>query len=158
MEYGREKSHTSHKVSGSGASLRVSQLRPGTQHQFWVTAATVKGEGRSSQVVSKTPSSRHLTQITDIGREIYTSWRSQVSFDFYELLLFRKLIHFSFAGAPELRTLWLRLAPHQMVFPGEGGHLGQPGLAVWPQPAKDRVCKAGGLRQLHLRHREHGAP
>ena len=78
VEYGREKSHTSHKVSGSGASLRVTQLRPGTQHQFWVTAATEKGEGRSSQVVSKTPSSRHLTQVTDIGREIYTSWRSQV--------------------------------------------------------------------------------
>ena len=78
MEYGREKSHTSHKVSGSSTSYRVAQLRPGSQHQFWVTANTMKGEGRSSQVVSKTPSSRHLTQITDIGREIYLSWRSQV--------------------------------------------------------------------------------
>merc|ERR1719438_190201 len=78
VEYGREKSHTSHKVSGSSISYRVAQLRPGSQHQFWVTANTMKGEGRSSQVVSKTPSSRHLTQITDIGREIYLSWRSQV--------------------------------------------------------------------------------
>ena len=70
----------------------MSQLRPGTQHQFWVTAATVKGEGRSSQVVSKTPSSRHLTQITDIGREIYTSWRSQVR-PSLELTMFREVFY-----------------------------------------------------------------
>merc|ERR1719361_1627925 len=58
-EYGRERSHTSHQVS-------------------WVTANTRRGEGRSSQVVSKTPSGRHGTHITDIGREIFLSWRSQV--------------------------------------------------------------------------------
>lgn len=77
VEYGRERSHTSHQVSGV-TTYRVAGLRPGTQHQFWVTANTRRGEGRSSQVVSKTPSGRHGTHITDIGREIFLSWRSQV--------------------------------------------------------------------------------
>ena len=64
--------------------------------QFWVTAVTEKGEGRSSQVsfkflaflkcgqhwlsktlklvfqvVSKTPGPRHLSMITSIGREVF---------------------------------------------------------------------------------------
>lgn len=64
---------------------------------------------------------------------------------------------FCVAGPLELRPLGLGLAPHPVVFPGQGGDLGQPGLAVRPQPAQDRVGQAGGLRQLHLRHREHGA-
>ena len=78
VEYGREKSHTSQQVSGGVTTFRVGTLRPGTQHQFWVTASTRRGEGRSSQVVSKTPSSRHATQITDIGTEIFLSRSSQV--------------------------------------------------------------------------------
>ena len=78
VEYGREKSHASHQVSGAVTSYRVTGLRPGTQHQFWVTANTRRGEGQSSQVVSKTPSGRHGAQITDIGREVFLSWRSQV--------------------------------------------------------------------------------
>ena len=41
--------------------------------QFWLTAQTGRGEGGSSQVVSKTPSNRHLTQITNIGREVRPS-------------------------------------------------------------------------------------
>ena len=28
------------------------------------------------QVVSKTPSNRHMTQITDIGREVFLTWRT----------------------------------------------------------------------------------
>ena len=78
VEYGREKSERSQQVSGSVRTYRVTGLRPGVQHQFWVTATTRRGEGRSSQVVSKTPSSRHGPQITDIGRQVFTSWRSEV--------------------------------------------------------------------------------
>ena len=78
VEYGMERPHTRHPVlaaPGAGAGrLRLVSLRPGRQHQFWVTASTGRGEGRSSQVVSKTtPSGRAspAPQITDIGREIY---------------------------------------------------------------------------------------
>ena len=78
VEYGRERSERSEQVAGSVRSHRLTGLRPGLQHQFWVTASTRRGEGRSSQVVSKTPSSRHGPQITDIGREIFLSWRSPV--------------------------------------------------------------------------------
>ena len=78
VEYGREKSERSQQVSGSVRTYRVTGLRPGLQHQFWLTATTRRGEGRSSQVVSKTPSSRHGAQITDIGRQIFLSWRSEV--------------------------------------------------------------------------------
>ena len=62
------------------------------------------------------------------------------------------------AGPFELRPLRLCLAPHEVVFPRQGGNLGQPGLGVWPEPAQDRVGQAGGLGELHLRHREHRAP
>ena len=94
VEYGREKSHTKHQRSSNSDSFKVTQLKTGTQHQFWVTAATKKGEGRSSQIVSKTPSMRHITQITSIGREVYQSWRSHVH------------LGCSHSGTPTPQTRW----------------------------------------------------
>ena len=94
VEYGREKSHTKHQRSANSDSFKITQLKTGTQHQFWVTASSKKGEGRSSQVVSKTPSMRHSTQITSIGREIFQRWRSQVH------------LGCSHAGTPTPQTRW----------------------------------------------------
>eukprot|EP00090_Calanus_glacialis_P038689 TRINITY_DN6743_c0_g1_i1.p1 TRINITY_DN6743_c0_g1~~TRINITY_DN6743_c0_g1_i1.p1 ORF type:complete len:1180 (-),score=156.79 TRINITY_DN6743_c0_g1_i1:583-4122(-) len=94
VEYGREKSHTKHQRSSNSDWFKLNQLKTGTQYQFWVTASTKKGEGRSSQVVSKTPSMRHITQITSIGREIFQSWRSQVH------------LGCSHSGTPSPQTRW----------------------------------------------------
>ena len=94
VEYGREKSHTKHQRSSNSDWFKVNQLKKGTQYQFRVTASTKKGEGRSSQVVSKTPSMRHTTQITSIGREIFQSWRSQVH------------LGCSHSGTPSPQTRW----------------------------------------------------
>jgi len=78
VHYGREAAHAKHERSAGSDSYTVTQLPTATQHQFWVSAVTEKGEGRSSQVVSRTPGPRRLSMITSIGREVYQSWRTPV--------------------------------------------------------------------------------
>jgi len=78
VHYGREAGQAKHERSAGADSYTVGQLAAGTQHQFWVAAVSEKGEGRSSQVVTKTPGPRHLSMITSIGREVFQSWRTPV--------------------------------------------------------------------------------
>jgi hypothetical protein len=47
--------------------MTVEDLQSGRQYQFWVTAVTNVGEGKSSNVVTQTPSDRSRLSFTKTG-------------------------------------------------------------------------------------------
>ena len=52
------RTHTKFNRDASVSSMTVDELSAGRQYQFWVTAVTGVGEGKSSNVVSQTPTDR----------------------------------------------------------------------------------------------------
>ena len=52
------RTHTKFNRDASVSSMTVDELTAGRQYQFWVTAVTGGGEGKSSNVVSQTPTDR----------------------------------------------------------------------------------------------------
>ena len=52
------RTHTKFNRDASVSSMTVDELSAGRQYQFWVTAVTGVGEGKSSNVVSQTPADR----------------------------------------------------------------------------------------------------
>ena len=75
--------------------ITIEDLEPDRQYQFWVTAVTSAGEGRSSDVISETPSSRVPAKITSISDVKYTPARSSLS------------LPCSFLGEPLPSAKWL---------------------------------------------------
>ncbi len=59
--------------------MTVEDLQPGRQYQFWVTAVTSVGEGKSSNVVTQTPSDRVPARVTSLGHPLYLPLRSKLS-------------------------------------------------------------------------------
>ena len=49
-------------------------------------------------------------------------------------------------GPAGLLPLRLPRPPDQVVLPGQGGDLGQPGKSVRAEPTEDRVCPSRGQR------------
>ena len=52
------RTHTKFNREASVTSMTVDDLISGRQYQFWVTAVTAVGEGKSSNVVTQTPTDR----------------------------------------------------------------------------------------------------
>ena len=52
------RTHTKFNREASVTSMTVDDLISGRQYQFWVTAVTGVGEGKSSNVVTQTPTDR----------------------------------------------------------------------------------------------------
>ena len=52
------RTHTKFNREASVSSTTIDDLISGRQYQFWVTAVTGVGEGKSSNVVSQTPTDR----------------------------------------------------------------------------------------------------
>ena len=75
--------------------ITIEDLEPDRQYQFWVTAVTSAGEGRSSDVITETPSSRVPAKITSISDVKYTPARSSLS------------LPCSFLGEPLPSAKWL---------------------------------------------------
>ncbi len=59
--------------------ITIEDLEPDRQYQFWVTAVTSAGEGRSSDVITETPSTRIPARITSLGDVVFTPSRSSVN-------------------------------------------------------------------------------
>ena len=59
--------------------ITIEDLEPDRQYQFWVTAVTSAGEGRSSNVITETPSARVPAKITSLSDVIYTPTLSSLN-------------------------------------------------------------------------------
>ena len=59
--------------------ITIEDLEPDRQYQFWVTAVTSAGEGRSSNVITETPSARVPAKITSLSNVIYTPTLSSLN-------------------------------------------------------------------------------
>jgi hypothetical protein len=58
----------------------ANNLMPHVEYQFWVTASTRVGEGKSSKVVSLSTSNRIPAKIISFGTSIIRAWKSTVQF------------------------------------------------------------------------------
>lgn len=59
--------------------ITIEDLEPEKQYQFWVTAVTSAGEGRSSDVITETPSSRIPARITSLSESVFVPLGTSLS-------------------------------------------------------------------------------
>ena len=84
--------------------ITIEDLEPDRQYQFWVTAVTSAGEGRSSDVITETPSTRIPAKITSLSDTVYVHAQAKIQ------------LQCSYLGEPIPSAKW--------VF---NSHLEQPG-------------------------------
>lgn len=63
-------------LSAEQTNYEAKNLHPHIEYQFWVTASTRVGEGKSSRVVSQVTSNRIPARIVAFGSVIYKPWRT----------------------------------------------------------------------------------
>lgn len=77
---GREEvNHDKRNISPQTLNYESKGLQAHVEYQFWVTASTRVGEGKSSQVVSSITSNRVVAKIISFGGPIIRTWRSSVT-------------------------------------------------------------------------------
>jgi Down syndrome cell adhesion protein 1 len=78
---GRDELHNEKKTMNAQQSYyEASNLMPHVEYQFWVSASTRVGEGKSSKVVSLSTSNRVPAKIISFGLSIVKPWKSTVQF------------------------------------------------------------------------------
>ncbi|XP_070509604.1 cell adhesion molecule Dscam2 isoform X3 [Chironomus tepperi] len=78
---GREELNNDKKSIGSQQTYyEAMNLMPHVEYQFWVSASTRVGEGKSSKVVSLSTSNRVPAKIISFGISIIKPWKSTVQF------------------------------------------------------------------------------
>lgn len=63
-------------MSSEQTSYEAKNLHPHIEYQFWVTASTRVGEGKSSRVISQITSNRIPARIVSFGTVIYRPWKT----------------------------------------------------------------------------------
>lgn len=77
---GREElNHEKRNLGPQTLSYEAKDLQAHIEYQFWVTASTRVGEGKSSRVSSALTTNRVLAKIISFGGPIVRSWRSSVT-------------------------------------------------------------------------------
>ena len=74
--------------------ITIEDLEPDRQYQFWVTAVTSAGEGRSSDVITQSPGTRIAAKITSLSRVVYTPIRTNLN------------LQCSYLGEPIPKAIW----------------------------------------------------
>lgn len=78
---GREElDHGKHTFPTQQTYYEAGGLIPNMEYQFWVSASTRVGEGKSSKVVSLSTSSRVSAKIISFGMTVIRPWKSTVQF------------------------------------------------------------------------------
>lgn len=78
IEDGREEGTHKRILSPTTEYHETMKLQESATYQFWVTASTRVGEGKSSRVVSLPPSSTVPAKIVSFSREIVTAWKETI--------------------------------------------------------------------------------
>lgn len=74
-----ELNHEKRNVAPQTLNFEAKGLQAHIEYQFWVTASTRVGEGKSSRVVSAITTNRVLPKIISFGGQIIRTWRSSVT-------------------------------------------------------------------------------
>ncbi|KAG5678293.1 hypothetical protein PVAND_007980 [Polypedilum vanderplanki] len=78
---GRDELHNEKKtINAQQTYYEATNLMPHVEYQFWVSASTRVGEGKSSKVVSLSTSNRVPAKIISFGISIVKPWKSTVQF------------------------------------------------------------------------------
>lgn len=77
---GREElNHDKRNMPSTQLTYEAKGLKPHMEYQFWVTASTRIGEGKSSRVASQITSTRVPARVISFGKTVIRPWRTSVT-------------------------------------------------------------------------------
>ncbi|GAB6020358.1 Down syndrome cell adhesion molecule-like protein 1 [Chamberlinius hualienensis] len=79
LDRGHELEMTKHPVNPSITQFEALQLVGRYRYEFWVTASTTVGEGKSTKVIDQSPSNSIAAKIVGFDEEVTSKWKSNTT-------------------------------------------------------------------------------